>query len=87
VLNLLIHPVFLGFDTLWNTPLGKCYNSTSVRLWTLVIVRITIWSFLASLLGTKLSIEVKKCQQKPRIIFKFLYNLPMMTTMSILLQV
>jgi hypothetical protein len=31
---------------------GKCYNSTSMHLWTLVIVRITIWSFLASLLGT-----------------------------------
>jgi hypothetical protein len=51
VLNLLIRPTFLGFDTLWNTPLGKCYNGTSVQLRTLVIVRITIWSFLASLLG------------------------------------
>jgi hypothetical protein len=55
-------PTFLAFDTLWNTPLGKFYNGTSVRLRTHVIVRITIWSFLASLLGTKLSIDVKKYQ-------------------------
>jgi hypothetical protein len=48
----LVRPAFLGFDTLWNTPLGKCYNGTFVRLRTLVIVRITIWSYLASLLGT-----------------------------------
>jgi hypothetical protein len=35
-----------------------------MHLRTLVIVRITIWSFLASLLGThKLSIDVKKYQQ------------------------
>jgi hypothetical protein len=52
VLNLLIRLAFFGFDTLWNTPLGKCYNGTFVRLRTLVIVRITIWLFLASLLGT-----------------------------------
>jgi hypothetical protein len=51
-LNLLIRLAFLGFETLWNTPLGKCYNGTFVRLRTLVIVRITIWLFLASLLGT-----------------------------------
>jgi hypothetical protein len=38
---------------LWNTPLGKYYNGTSVHLRTLVIVRITIWIFLASLLGTR----------------------------------
>jgi hypothetical protein len=51
-LILLIRLAFLGFETLWNTPLGKCYNGTFVRLRTLVIVRITIWLFLASLLGT-----------------------------------
>jgi hypothetical protein len=63
VLNLLIHLTFHGFDTLLNTPLGKCYNGTSMCLRTLVIIRITIWSFLASLLGTKLSIDIKKYQQ------------------------
>jgi hypothetical protein len=52
MLNLLICPAFIGFDALWNTPLGKCYNGTSVLLRTLVIIRITIWLFLASLLGT-----------------------------------
>jgi hypothetical protein len=31
---------------------GKYYSGTSVRLWTLVIIRITIWIFFASLLGT-----------------------------------
>jgi hypothetical protein len=57
---MLIHSAFLGFDTLWNTPLGKCYNGTSVRLQTHVIVRITIWSFLASLLAThKLSTDIR----------------------------
>jgi hypothetical protein len=49
---LLIRLAFLGFETLWNNPLRKCYNGTFVHLWTLVIVRITIWLFLASLLGT-----------------------------------
>jgi hypothetical protein len=52
VLNVLIRPAFLGFDTLWNTPLGKCYNGTYVCLRTLVILWITIWIFLASFLGS-----------------------------------
>jgi hypothetical protein len=33
---LLSHLAFLGFDSLWNTPLGKCYNSRSMRLWILL---------------------------------------------------
>jgi hypothetical protein len=53
MLNLLIRQAFLGLNTLWNTPLGKCYNGTSVHLRTHVIVRITIWLFLASRLGTQ----------------------------------
>jgi hypothetical protein len=35
---LLSNFAFHGFDTLWNTPLGKYYNGISVRL------RIRLWS-------------------------------------------
>jgi hypothetical protein len=32
VLNLLIRLAFLGLNTLWTNPLGKCYNGTLVHL-------------------------------------------------------
>jgi hypothetical protein len=32
-ISLVILPTFLGFDTLWNTPLGKCYSGITAYLW------------------------------------------------------